>query len=143
MEFTKSKKSGWWDVTRRWQGGHFGIHPEQERPAQSGRVGGDETHVVYGAKLLELSGEPSGSRNGLHIMNSSTARLPDGLAGNLIPLGARILAIADAYDTITSARTYKKARTSDEAFLELERCGNAQFDPSWSAYLSLGCANCE
>ena len=54
---------------------------------------------------------------------------PDGLAGSQIPLGARIIAIADAYDTITSERTYKKTRTPDEAFLELERCGNAQFDP--------------
>ena len=54
---------------------------------------------------------------------------PDGLAGSQIPLGARIIAIADAYDTITSERTYKKARTPDEAFLELDRCGNAQFDP--------------
>ena len=39
-------------------------------------------------------------------------------------------AIADAYDTITSERTYKKARTPEDAFLELERCASNQFDPS-------------
>jgi HD-GYP domain-containing protein (c-di-GMP phosphodiesterase class II) len=54
---------------------------------------------------------------------------PHGLAGGQIPVGARIIAIADAYDTITSERTYKKARTPEEAFQELDRCGNAQFDP--------------
>ncbi len=54
---------------------------------------------------------------------------PEGLAGGQIPMGARIIAIADAYDTITSERTYKKARTAEEAFQELDRCGGAQFDP--------------
>ena len=39
-------------------------------------------------------------------------------------------AIADAYDTITSDRTYKKARSAPDALAELERCGNAQFDGS-------------
>jgi len=54
---------------------------------------------------------------------------PDGLAGQDIPLGARILAIADAYDTIASDRTYKKARSPEEALAELDRCDGAQFDP--------------
>ena len=63
-------------------------------------------------------------------MNSSTARATrKDLPASQIPMGARIIAIADAYDTITSERTYKKARTPEEAFLELDRCGNAQFDP--------------
>jgi diguanylate cyclase (GGDEF)-like protein len=54
---------------------------------------------------------------------------PDALAGNAIPLGARIIAIADAFDTITSDRTYKRARSMEEALSELERCGGMQFDP--------------
>jgi len=53
---------------------------------------------------------------------------PDALNSAQIPLGARIIAIADAYDTITSDRTYKKARSSADALAELERCANAQFD---------------
>ena len=53
---------------------------------------------------------------------------PQALSGDTIPLGARIIAIADAYDTITSDRTYKKARTATDALAELERCANAQFD---------------
>jgi diguanylate cyclase (GGDEF)-like protein len=54
---------------------------------------------------------------------------PDGLAGEDIPLGARIIAIADAYDTVTSDRTYHKARTPGEALAELTRCAGAKFDP--------------
>jgi HD-GYP domain-containing protein (c-di-GMP phosphodiesterase class II) len=50
------------------------------------------------------------------------------MTGEEIPLGARIIAVADAYDTITSDRTYKKARAAAEALAELERCANAQFD---------------
>jgi HD-GYP domain-containing protein (c-di-GMP phosphodiesterase class II) len=50
------------------------------------------------------------------------------LSGEQIPLGARIIAVADAFDTITSDRTYKKARAATEALAELERCSNAQFD---------------
>ena len=53
---------------------------------------------------------------------------PEALSGKQIPLGARIIAVADAYDTITSDRTYKKARTAEDALAELERCANAQFD---------------
>jgi len=54
---------------------------------------------------------------------------PRGLVGDQIPIGSRIIAIADAYDTITSERIYKKARTPAAAFEELERCAGSQFDP--------------
>ena len=54
---------------------------------------------------------------------------PKGLSGEDIPLGGRIIAIADAYDTINSDRVYKRARSAEEALAEVERCGGAQFDP--------------
>ena len=54
---------------------------------------------------------------------------PSRLEGEQIPHGARVIAIADAYDTITTARSYKKARTPEDAFTELERCAANQFDP--------------
>jgi hypothetical protein len=53
---------------------------------------------------------------------------PDGLAGTEIPLGARILAVADAYDAMTSPRPYKPARSREEAVAELRRCSGTQFD---------------
>jgi len=88
-------------------------------------------HAEYGAKLLEpLRG--TGRIRAMvahHHEFFDGSGYPNGLSGDQIPLGARIVAIADAYDTITSERTYKKARTPEEAFLELDRCGKAQFDP--------------
>jgi putative nucleotidyltransferase with HDIG domain len=88
-------------------------------------------HVEYGAKLLEpLRGtERIREMVAHHHEFFDGSGYPAGLAGSRIPLGARIIAIADAYDTITTERTYKKARTPQDAFLELERCGGAQFDP--------------
>ena len=54
---------------------------------------------------------------------------PDGLQGEAIPLGARILAVVDAYGAITEARPYRPARTRDQAVAELTRCAGHQFDP--------------
>ena len=55
---------------------------------------------------------------------------PDGLAGEQIPLGARIIAIVDAYDAMTTDRPYRRAMAPADALAELERTSGAQFDPS-------------
>ena len=55
---------------------------------------------------------------------------PDGLRGDAIPLGARILAVADAYAAITSDRPYQPARNAAQAWLEIERQSGTQFDPA-------------
>jgi HD-GYP domain-containing protein (c-di-GMP phosphodiesterase class II) len=57
------------------------------------------------------------------------AGYPDGLAGEDIPLGARIVAVADAYDAMVADRPYREARSQDEAIAELRRCAGTQFDP--------------
>ena len=54
---------------------------------------------------------------------------PDGLAGEEIPLGSRIICACDAYDAIVSERSYKPARSKEDALAELERCAGSQFDP--------------
>ena len=54
------------------------------------------------------------------------SRLP---TGENIPLGARILTIADAYDAMVSDRVYRKGRPQEDAFAELRRCAGTQFDP--------------
>jgi HD-GYP domain-containing protein (c-di-GMP phosphodiesterase class II) len=54
---------------------------------------------------------------------------PAGLKGEAIPLGARIVAIADTYDAITSSRAYRRARGQEAALAEIERCSGTQFDP--------------
>ncbi|MFH1063331.1 MAG: HD domain-containing phosphohydrolase [Candidatus Omnitrophota bacterium] len=54
---------------------------------------------------------------------------PEGLRGERIPIGARILAVCDAYKAIISHRPYRRGFTSYEAVKELERCSGQQFDP--------------
>jgi putative nucleotidyltransferase with HDIG domain len=53
---------------------------------------------------------------------------PEGLAGDQIPILARVLALADSYDAMTSYRPYRKAMTHIEALAEIRRCVNRQFD---------------
>jgi putative nucleotidyltransferase with HDIG domain len=55
---------------------------------------------------------------------------PEGLAGEAIPLEARIVALADAFDSMTSETTYKTARSVEEAAREIETCAGTQFDPT-------------
>ena len=54
---------------------------------------------------------------------------PLGLKGDAIPLGARILAVADAFDAMLSEKRHRRARSQAEAVRELERCAGNQFDP--------------
>jgi len=54
---------------------------------------------------------------------------PDGIAGDDIPLIARIIAVADTFDAMTTDRPYSRGRTIKEAVAELERCSGTQFDP--------------
>ncbi len=54
---------------------------------------------------------------------------PDGLKGDEIPLAARIVTIADAYDAMTSERPYRGAANHEYAVAELRRCAGTQFDP--------------
>jgi HD-GYP domain-containing protein (c-di-GMP phosphodiesterase class II) len=54
---------------------------------------------------------------------------PTGLSGENIPLHARIVAVADAFDAMTSGRTYQHAVTMEQAKEELLRCAGTHFDP--------------
>ncbi|MBN1807872.1 MAG: HD domain-containing protein [Planctomycetes bacterium] len=63
-----------------------------------------------------------------HHENFDGSGYPDGLKGDEIPLGARILQVADAYDAITSRRPYSTARSQDEAISEMIKCCDTQFD---------------
>jgi HD-GYP domain-containing protein (c-di-GMP phosphodiesterase class II) len=54
---------------------------------------------------------------------------PDGLAGDAIPIEARIMAVADAFDAMTSNRPYRQALPEEEALVELRRNAGTHFDP--------------
>jgi len=90
-----------------------------------------KTHVDFAARLLEPL--PQLARIRLMVLHHHEffdgSGYPNALSGEDIPIGARIITIADSYDTITSDRSYKKGRTAEEALAELERCAGTQFDP--------------
>jgi HD-GYP domain-containing protein (c-di-GMP phosphodiesterase class II) len=54
---------------------------------------------------------------------------PTGRSGTEIPVEGRVLAVADAFDAMTSLRPYRDRLSGDEAALEIERCAGGQFDP--------------
>jgi HD-GYP domain-containing protein (c-di-GMP phosphodiesterase class II) len=54
---------------------------------------------------------------------------PGNLKGSQIPLGSRLITVADSFDAMTTNRPYRSARTTDEAMRELQRCAGTQFDP--------------
>ena len=89
-------------------------------------------HPAYGARILAgipfLSGAAEIVRH--HHERYDGSGYPDGLAGEEIPLGARIFALADAFDAMTSDRPYRKAMSLDDALAEIKRCAGAQFDPA-------------
>jgi response regulator RpfG family c-di-GMP phosphodiesterase len=91
-----------------------------------------QTHTMLGEQMLAgvafLQGE------GIRIVRSHHERwdgagYPDGLVGESIPLGARVFAVADALDAITSDRPYRGARPWTEAKAEIARQAGKQFDP--------------
>ena len=92
-----------------------------------------KTHTVIGARILSGSKFPI-MRLAEEIAFSHHERwdgggYPDGLAGEDIPVEARIIAVADAFSAMTADRPYRKPMTVSEACAELERCATSQFDP--------------
>jgi len=55
---------------------------------------------------------------------------PDGIKHDEIPLEARILAVADSFEAMTSERPYRSAMSKQKAIAELKRCSGTQFDPA-------------
>jgi hypothetical protein len=90
-----------------------------------------ETHTVEGERILERVGGMLGEVG--RLVRSCHEHwdgggYPDGLAGEAIPLVARIVCTADAYSAMTTDRSYRKARPPAEAVAELRRCAGTQFD---------------
>jgi diguanylate cyclase (GGDEF)-like protein/putative nucleotidyltransferase with HDIG domain len=88
-------------------------------------------HPLYGVQILEPLGhiENLGDIVKYHHERFDGQGYPEGLKGEQIPLGARILCIADSFDAMLSIRPYTRNKTLDESLAELERCAGSQFDP--------------
>lgn len=89
-----------------------------------------EQHARLGERILE----PAGLVELLPIVRHHHERwdgtgYPDGLVGDEIPLGSRVLAVCDVFETITSGRPYRPAGTAEEAVAEVVACAGTQFDP--------------
>jgi putative two-component system response regulator len=95
---------------------------EYEHIMTHAHIGADIVRPVVNGKIVEMI-EHHHDRydgNGLHQV----------IAGNDIPLEARILAVADAFDAMTSDRPYRPAMSITEAIDEIKRCAGTQFDPA-------------
>ena len=96
-----------------------------------------ERHPQIGFRMLESLGvQPVAEWVLHHHERWDGAGYPNRLAGDQIPLGARIIFVADAYDAMTSERAYHEALSQGDALAELERCAGAQFDPAVVSALS-------
>ena len=87
-------------------------------------------HPEFGHALLDGLGiEPVDTWVRHHHEHWDGSGYPSGLAGEEIPLGARIILCADAFEAITADRPYRKAQSADAALAELRRNAGTQFDP--------------
>jgi putative nucleotidyltransferase with HDIG domain len=88
-----------------------------------------DLHPEKGAKILSSVGTVL--QGAIQIVLSHHRNFIDKTDqnGHPIPLGARIIAVADSYDAMVSDRPYRKGKSSWEAIQELERCSGTQFDP--------------
>ncbi|MER8183643.1 HD-GYP domain-containing protein [Kitasatospora sp. NPDC094015] len=90
-----------------------------------------EVHPVAGFELVRELAFLGEARDGIlhHHERLDGRGYPDGLSGARIPEFARIISVADAFDSMTSTRSYRRGRPVDEAVAELGRCAGSQFDP--------------
>jgi two-component system cell cycle response regulator len=87
-------------------------------------------HTLIGERIIAAA--PALGRAAKLVRSSHQAfdgtGYPDHLSGVEIALGARIIAVCDAFDAMISNRPYSKPRTTDQALAELRRCAGTQFD---------------
>src|SRR5205823_8906254 len=88
-------------------------------------------HAVIGARIVQSVGALQGVVPIIrhHQERYDGTGYPDGLRGQNIPIGARIIAVVDAYGAMTEDRVYRKAPGHEVAIDELQRLAGKQFDP--------------
>ena len=114
--------------------GKLGCHANLNKAGKLTReeYGIFKAHPSYGKEIIEPISFLHPVIPGVHLHHErwDGNGYPLGLKGEEIPKIARILAVADAYDAMTSNRAYRRALTHEVAITELLRCSGTQFDPS-------------
>jgi response regulator RpfG family c-di-GMP phosphodiesterase len=97
-------------------------------------------HPVYGKDILDPIKFLHPLVPGVHLHHErwDGRGYPLGLKGNDVPLIARIIAVADTYDAMTSDRAYRRALPHEVAVGEIERCSSTQFDPDIARSFTVG-----
>jgi diguanylate cyclase (GGDEF)-like protein len=89
-------------------------------------------HTIIGERIV--AGAPALAQVGRLVRSSHErwdgAGYPDGLQGEAIPIGSRIIAVCAAFDAMQSERPYRSGRNTSAALVELRRCAGTQFDPT-------------
>ena len=90
-----------------------------------------QLHPMRGLEIVRQIGFLTEALDGImhHHERMDGKGYPMGLAGDEIPEFARVIAVADAFDSMTSTRSYRGARSVEEAVAELRNCSGMQFDP--------------
>ncbi|GAA2997741.1 HD-GYP domain-containing protein [Streptomyces fulvorobeus] len=101
-----------------------------------------ELHPEYGHEIVRGIGFLDEARSAIlhHHERLDGSGYPYGLRGPQIPEFARVVAVADAFDAMTSTRSYRRGRPVPAALAELERCAGSQFDPQMVGALVRGLA---
>jgi GGDEF domain-containing protein len=104
---------------------------EKKGPLDADEAALIRTHPVAGERIVASA---PGLASVAALVRTASERFdgsgyPDGLAGEEIPLGSRIIAVCVAFSAMTSARPYQAARSEEDVLAELRRCAGSQFDP--------------
>ncbi len=119
--------------------GKLGVNKEILK-STNGKLSDEEfnhikTHCKIGEYLLNRILPPDDNSKDIisyelhHHAKYDGTGYPENIAGDDIPLGARILCVADSFDAMTTKRTYNKPMTLEESIEQLKRCSGTQFDP--------------
>ncbi len=105
---------------------------EKETPLDAGEFSLIRNHPVAGERIVASA---PGLASVAALVRAASERFdgrgyPDGLVGEDIPLGSRIIAVCVAFAAMTSARPYQAARSEADVLAELQRCAGSQFDPT-------------
>jgi two-component system, cell cycle response regulator len=111
------------------------------QPLEDEEFAAIQEHAIAGARMVSVLGDEELTAIVRHHHERfDGAGYPDGLAGEKIPIGARIVAVADTFDAVTSERPYRPALDQNQALALLEGVAGSQLDPEVVAAFHVHCS---